>query len=61
MTYVCPRKKGHSPQSFIPMLYVLYVHITKAKPICDKPILSSEKMIYKDYDRKVSVAERKGL
>jgi hypothetical protein len=34
------------------MLYVRYVHLTKAKSIHkNKPILSSERMLRKDYDR----------
>jgi hypothetical protein len=35
-----------------------YVHLTKPIIIIrDKPILSSERMLHKDYDRKCSVAE----
>jgi hypothetical protein len=36
------------------MLYVRYVHLTKAKRsliIREKPILSSESVLYKDYGR----------
>jgi hypothetical protein len=37
------------------MLYMRYVHLTKAKPI-HKRILASERMLHKDYGRKGSVA-----
>jgi hypothetical protein len=43
------------------MLHVRYVHLTKAKRsllIRDKPILSSEKMLHKDYGHKGSVAKK---
>jgi hypothetical protein len=38
-----------------------YVHLTRAKRslfIGDKPILSSERMLHKDYGRKGSVAKK---
>jgi hypothetical protein len=42
------------------MLYVLYVHLTRRSIfIRDKPILSSERMLNKDYDPKGSVAKKK--
>jgi hypothetical protein len=41
------------------MLYVRYVHLTKASIfIRDKPIFSSERKLHKDYDRKSSVAKK---
>jgi hypothetical protein len=42
------------------MLYVRYVHLTKAKPINRRhPFLSPEKMLHKDYDYKDSVYKKK--
>jgi hypothetical protein len=44
------------------MLYVCYVHLTKANPIRGRQtILSLEKMSHKDYDRKGSIAIKKSL
>jgi hypothetical protein len=41
------------------MLHVRYVHLTKCQTfIRDKPILSSESMLRKDYDRKNSVEKK---
>jgi hypothetical protein len=40
------------------MLHVLYVHLTKAKHIHKKPILSSERILREDYDRKGSVVKK---
>jgi hypothetical protein len=41
------------------MLHVRYVHLTRPSIfIKDRPILSSEKMLHKDYDRKGSVAKK---
>jgi hypothetical protein len=48
------------------LVYVLYVrcvrqHLTEAKPsllIRDKPILSLERMLHKDYGRKGSIAKK---
>jgi hypothetical protein len=40
-----------------------YVHLTKAKPIHIRrnPILSSERLLHKDYDRKGSVGKETSL
>jgi hypothetical protein len=38
------------------MLNMRYVHLTKAKPIHDT--LSSERILHKEYDRKVSVSRK---
>jgi hypothetical protein len=41
------------------MIYVQYDHLTKRSLfIRDKPILSSEKMLHKDYDSKGSVTKK---
>jgi hypothetical protein len=42
------------------VLYMRYVHLTKAKHIIrDKPILSLERKVYKDYDRNVPIDKKK--
>jgi hypothetical protein len=39
------------------MLYVPYLHLTKAKRIHNKHVISLEKMLRKDYDRMYSAEE----
>jgi hypothetical protein len=44
------------------MLYVRYIHLTKATQslfMRDKPIVSSQRMLHKDYGHKGSVAKKK--
>jgi hypothetical protein len=58
---VRPAGLGYSAQGriFNNVLYVRYVHLTKAKLIIrDKPILSSEGMLHENYDRKRSVGRK---
>jgi hypothetical protein len=44
------------------MLYVWYVHLQRQSLfIGENPILSSEKMLYKNYDRKGSDAKKKRI
>jgi hypothetical protein len=45
--------------SFKDMLYVRYVHLTKANHIQgDKPIFSSERTLYRGYARKSSIGKK---
>jgi hypothetical protein len=69
---ICSAKPGPTENFYISskgrifnnMLDVRYIHFTKAKRslfIRDKPILSSERILHKNYGGKGSVAEEKSL